>query len=93
MAKGDGKSLLFIVAYVLTWLTGIIVFLAAGGNKRLKRHAVQAILIGIIMWIVAAVPLIGSILFILLWIYGLYLGYNGYLGKDIAIPVVSDYVK
>ena len=93
--KDTGEPLLFLVTYVLTWLTGILIFVTAGQkNKRLKFHAIQAVLLGVIMFILAWIPFVGGFIALLLWLYGLYIGYEGgYQGKDILVPVIGDYAK
>lgn len=93
--KDTGEPLLFLITYVLTWLTGILIFVTAGQkDKRLKFHAIQAVLLGVIMFILAWIPFVGWLIGALLWLYGLYIGYEaGYQGKDILVPVIGEYAK
>jgi uncharacterized membrane protein len=94
----------FIIAYVLTIITGILTLIVKGEtDKRLKLHAMQAIFLGIAMIIVAIVfdllffigffGIIGSLINLLLWLYGLYVGFEAYNGRDVEIPVISDYAR
>jgi uncharacterized membrane protein len=94
-AKSSGDSLLYLITYLLTWLTGILIFITAGQkDKRLKFHSLQAILLGIVLFILAWIPFIGWLIGVLLWLYGLYIGYQGgYEGKDIEIPVIGPFAK
>jgi uncharacterized membrane protein len=94
-AKGSDESILYLVTYLLTWLTGILIFITAGQkNKRLKFHAVQAIIVGIIIFILGWIPFIGWLIAVVLWLYGMYVGYQaGYQGKDILMPVIGDFAK
>lgn len=93
--KKEGNRLVYIFAYILTWLSGIIVYVTEGQHdKRAKFHALQAIFLGIIIFIVYLIPLpFFYILAILLWIYGIYVGVKAYDGKDVMIPVLGDYAK
>ena len=81
-------------------MIGGIIVLALQGNqdKRLKKHAFQAIFLGIVMIVVWVVfmfffSFIGWIINVLIWLYGLYIGFEGYRGNDIAIPTITDYAN
>jgi uncharacterized membrane protein len=63
----------------------------------LEFHAIQAIFLGVVM---IAVSIIGSFIFVLagllnflIWVYGIYIGYQAYKGEDVEIPVIADYAK
>lgn len=94
-AKGsDGDKILYIVTYLLGWLTGILIYITEGQkNKRLKFHAVQAILLGIVATIIGWIPFVGWIVLALIWLYGLYIGWQGMEGKDILVPVLGEWAK
>lgn len=100
MAKANAKasssqdSGVYIITYFLTWLTGILVYLfVAHGNKRLKLHSMQAIILGIIGVVLFFIPFLGWILAVLLWLYGLYIGFEAFNGKDLSIPYITDFLK
>lgn len=59
-ANGDWKA---AVAYILTWITGLIIFLIADKNDRFVRfHAMQAIILGIALFVLWAVLQLFAIL-------------------------------
>ena len=61
-------------------------------NKRMKFHAIQAVLLGIASFIIGWVPLpFFNIAGLVLWLYGLYVGLLAYEGRDISIPVIGEY--
>ncbi len=101
-AVADDK-IWYIIAYVLSFITGFFVLIIKGEqDQRLKMHAMQAIFLGvisIIIWVLFGLlfffglGIIGSLLNLLVWLYGLYVGFEGYNGKDIKIPVITDYAK
>lgn len=68
-------------------------------DSRLKFHAVQAIFLGFVIWIIWYVggflPLSGviRIIALLLWLYGLWLGWQGSKGRDIAAPFIGRYAR
>ncbi len=92
------KSAIFIFAYLFEWLSGIIVYVLAEGNKREKLHAMQAIVLGVCAIAVSiifgfTVPVLGALLGLLIWVYGLYVGFKAYNGVDVEIPIITDFVK
>lgn len=93
------KEVSFILTYLLEWLTGIIFYLVAGDkNPRLKFHAMQAILLGlaaiVLTWVVGLFAgFAAEIVALIIWIYGMYVGYQAYEGTDIVVPVLGDYAK
>ena len=70
-SAGGKDTTLALVAYVLTWLTGLLVFVIAK-DKFAKFHGMQALILGIVGLVLGFVTFgLGSIL---LWLYGLYVG-------------------
>lgn len=104
-SKSSGSNvaddkILYIFAYFLTFISGIICLVIAPNNKRLRLHSFQAIILGVIMIIVAVIGavtfffgFIFSLINLLIWLYGLYVGYKAYMGEDMTIPVVTDLAK
>lgn len=98
--KKDDVRVLYILAYLLEWLSGIIIFFAFGkDDKKIRKHSLQAILLGIISIItvsffsIIGLQLFGSAIALLIWLYGMYVGFEAYQGKEISIPFISEYVK
>ncbi len=104
-AAGDNEKIMFFIAYVIPLLTGLLVFLMYGSkDKRLRFHGIQAFLYGvatlIFSWLIALVffffflGVIADIVLLLLWLYGLYIGYKaGYEDKDIELPFIGSMAK
>ncbi len=95
---GKSGDFTYIVIYVLSWITGIIFFIIGGNDKRKRLHSIQAILLGLIGWIIAWVFGIflwglGDLILLIVWLYGLYIGYQASEGTDMDIPVISDFAK
>jgi uncharacterized membrane protein len=91
--KGD---IMYIFTYLLSWLSGIIVFFTKGqSDKRMKFHSLQAIFLGIIAVVIDLIlffiPFLGPILAFLIWLYGMYIAVKAYEGEDIKVPVIADY--
>jgi uncharacterized membrane protein len=82
----------YIAIYFLTWITGIIFYIISGEDKRKKQHSIQAIILGVIMIVLAFIPFV-SILNILVWIYGLYIGYKASINEDVTIPYITEFAK
>jgi uncharacterized membrane protein len=96
----------FIIAYIIPIITGLIVlFINEGKDKRLKLHAIQAIFLGILLILISVIfgfigflslglfSVIGAILELLIWLYGIYVGFEGYAGRDVEIPTITSYAK
>ncbi|MEM3030230.1 MAG: hypothetical protein QXH27_00705 [Candidatus Micrarchaeia archaeon] len=91
----DVRTMSF-VAYILGWLTGLIVFLIAKDNEELKFHGMQSILLNvatIVVGMVLSIVLIGILVFPLGWLYGIYIGYKAYQGERVLVPVLGEYAE
>ncbi|HUC38861.1 MAG TPA: hypothetical protein VL944_01900 [Candidatus Acidoferrum sp.] len=87
------SRVLFIITYLVLWLSGLLVYLTEGQtNKRLRFHSLQAMFLGIITFVIAFIPVI-NILAWPLWILGLIIGAMAYNGNDVTIPMIGDYAK
>ncbi len=88
------ENFLYIVAYVLEWLSGIVVFaVAKQSEKRLRFHALQAVFLGILATVLSFIPVIGWFLGVLLWLAGIVIGIKAYQGEDINLPILGEYAK
>lgn len=84
------------LAYAFSPLIPVIILLMADKKDRpfIKAHSVQALVLGIVVWIVATI--IGTFtcgIGFILWLLMFYLAYVAYQGKTITIPVITDFVK
>ncbi len=84
----------YIVIYLLELLTGILFFIISGNEKRKKQHSIQAIVLGVISIVLTPIPIpFVWVLTLLIWIYGLYIGYMASIGIDVEIPAITDFAK
>jgi uncharacterized membrane protein len=92
------------IAYILGFITGIIVLLMAENNRFLKFHAMQSIVssivIGIILFILDFIlaftiilPCLLTLLGFVIWLYFLYGAYQVYQGKEFRMPFFADFVE
>lgn len=97
MENTNNNKLIALASYILAPIVGIIVLLTDMKNDAaLKNHAVQSIALSVVMFIVAiilTVTVVGACLTPLLIVPGIIYGVMAYQGKDVNIPVVSDFVK
>lgn len=80
------------LAYVFTPIVPIILLLMDDKKDRpfIKAHNVQALVAGVVLWVLATVTVgCGSIF----WFLFLYWGYKAYQGEYINIPLITDFVK
>ena len=102
----DQDRLMAAIAYPIP-LVAIVMLLVEEMKERpfQKYHAVQALAVNVVLWIVIVV--VGCVLGILsallgglcgfiaplLWLVTLYWAYEAYQGKYFEIPVVTDFLK
>jgi uncharacterized protein len=100
-AAGDNK-LWALLAYVLSPVVPIIIMLMEDKKNQpdLKPHTMQALVAGVaiivITMILGIIPVIGClspIVAIVGWIAMIYWGFQAYNGKEVTIPVVTDFAK
>ncbi len=84
------------LAYAFSPLIPILLLLMADKKDRpfIKAHNVQALVTGLVVWVVVGVisPFTCGIS-LLGWVVMFYLAYQAYQGNTITIPVISDFVK
>ena len=91
--RDDAERVIYIIAYLFIWLSGLIVYVTEGEmNKRAKFHALQSVFLGIIIFILAFIPFVNMIA-LALWILGVVIGVIAYTGQDIMIPWIGEYAK
>jgi uncharacterized membrane protein len=89
-----------LLAYVLTPLIPIILMLMEDKKNRpfIRAHNAQALAWGLVNLVGGTI--LSSVLFFcfgapsfILWAIGAYWGYQGYQGKYVTIPIITDFVK
>ncbi|MGC8649072.1 MAG: hypothetical protein ACP5UN_02545 [Candidatus Micrarchaeia archaeon] len=97
-------KIMYILAYLIPIIAGIIIFIIYGEkDKNLKFHSIQSIVYGIAIYIISYIiavivmfnyllMFIPNIIVLLLWLYGLYIGYMAYSGKETPIPLLTDFL-
>lgn len=97
--ENDNSKVLAAVAYVLTWVTGLIIYLVANKNDKYARyHAMQSIVFGIAATIIGIIlgfiPIIGWILSpiysILVIVAIIIFAVKAYNGEKFKLPVAGD---
>lgn len=78
------------LTYVFPVIGSVLVLIMQDKKDRpfIKSHTMQALILGIIIWITSSFC-IG----ILVWFYGLYCAYQAYQGKNVEIPGLTGFVK
>jgi uncharacterized membrane protein len=88
--QANDTGLVYVLIYFFTWLTGIIFFVIEKDNKKVRFHALQSIFLGIVMTVLSFTVIL-SIVSLVLWIYGIYVGFKQSQGETIRIPYLADY--
>lgn len=87
------------LAYVFTPLIPVVLMLIESKKNRpfIKAHNAQALALGLILWAInaALTPVLGlgCVTGIATLVLVIYLGIQAYNGKEINIPVITDFVK
>ena len=87
----DNDKLWALLAYIIPVLVPLIILLMEDKKSKpfLKYHAVIALILGILTYLLSALC-IG----LLIWLYGVYIGWQAYsTGTMVEVPWLSDFVK
>ena len=96
----DDDKLWAFLAYIFTPIVPIILMLMEDKKARpfIKAHNAQALAWGIVN--VIGGTILSSVLFfclgapsLIIWAVGVYWGWQAYQGKEVTIPLVTDFVK
>lgn len=87
-----------LLSWILTPIVPIIVLLLEDKKSRpfLKYHAIQALIFGIISWVISGIlsaVIIGCFIWLALLIYQIFLGIKAYNGEWVEVPVLTDFAK
>jgi uncharacterized membrane protein len=80
-------------------LVGIIILVSDSmkNNPFLRTHAIQSLALGVVLFvlsfIITLIPVIGCFTPIIWLGITLYYAYQAYQGKDVTIPVVTDFCR
>lgn len=95
--NSDNERTLAAVAYILTWVTGLIIFFVAKKEDKYARwHAIQAIGFGIAATVVSIIlnilpiPFLGTIFWVLVLVGIIVLAMKAYQGEKMRLPVIAD---
>ncbi len=96
-ATSDDK-LWVLLAYILTPIVPIIILLMQDKKDRpfIKAHNFQALAVGVINVVLSILlgwTLVGLCVPLALWVACIYWGIQGYSGKYVNIPVITNFVK
>jgi uncharacterized membrane protein len=94
---GLDENILSALAYVLIWVSGIIVYLLEKENQTVKFHAMQSIItflpLSIISWLfwwTFFIPVLISVIMFILWIV---LIIKAYTGEKWKVPIAGDFAE
>jgi len=104
-STGMESQIAVLIAYLFSWIGGLVIYLIEKENKFVKYHAMQALVLGIfevacivvISVILGFIPYIGWFLFSWLgyvlagvaWIFGIIAIIKAFKGETYRIPVIS----
>lgn len=88
----------YILIYFFELIGGIVAFILANGDKSIKFHAIQAMLLWVALAIIGFILVLFSgalaaLVDVLIWLYSLYVGYQAGNGVDIELPIIGGLAK
>lgn len=96
-SSNDSERGLAAVAYILTWVTGLIIYFVAKPEQHYaKWHAIQAIGLGIVATVgaivlaVLPIPFLSTIWGLLVIVAIIVFAVKAYQGERLRMPVVAD---
>jgi uncharacterized membrane protein len=98
MDNNSNDKLLAALTYPLP-IIGIIILISDSmkNNPVLRTHGVQSLALGVVIWVITAVLAPAAGVGCLVGIVGLaitlYYAYQAYQGKDVNIPIITDFCK
>jgi uncharacterized protein len=97
MDVSSDDKLWVLLAYILTPIVPIILMLMEDKKNRpfIRAHNAQALALGLVQVVLGffSWTFVTLCLNVLLWIACVYWGIQGYNGKLVNIPVITDFVK
>ena len=96
-STGLSRNVEAALAYVLGWVSGLILLLVEKEDKFVRFHAMQSVATFALFTVVSFVPLIGWILTpfvaILSFVTWLVCIFKAYQGEEFKLPVVGEWAK
>ena len=90
----EDNKMMYAFAYVLGWVSGLIVYLVKKEDAVAKFHGMQSILLSVVWFVLGMVTLgFGFILFPLILLIHLFLAYKAYSGEKFMVPVLGKYAE
>jgi uncharacterized membrane protein len=93
-STGLQENVASLLCYVLGWVSGIVFLILEPNNKTIKFHAIQSIIVFAVLSVVYAIffwiPVIGWILWVLIFITWVILMIKALQGGKWKFPVAGD---
>ncbi len=94
----SNQKLIALLAYLLTPIVGIVILVSESmkSDPVLRKHAVQSIAYAIVAFVLSMILTFTVVLSCLFWVPYIPLiiwGIQAYQGKDVTIPVITDFCK
>lgn len=97
VAKKDNQNLMGAAAYLLGFITGVVLLLVEKENKFVRFHAMQSVVVFGLLFVVGLVPFVGWLVGVILvpvtFILWLVLMWKAYQGEMFKVPVLGDFAE
>jgi uncharacterized membrane protein len=93
----NNQNLMGAVAYLLGFVSGVVLLLVEKENKFVRFHAMQSVVVFGLLFLVGLVPLVGWMLSVVLvplsFVLWLVLMWKAYQGETFKVPVLGDFAE
>lgn len=92
--QNNDDKILAALCYLFP-LVALVLFLMEDkkNNPNLRPHIAQALAMGVLLFALSFIPIIGWLAGLVLAIYMILLAIKAYQGQEVVIPMVTDFVK
>jgi uncharacterized membrane protein len=92
--QNNDDKILAALCYLFP-LVALVLFLMEDkkNNPNLRPHIAQALAMGVLLFALSFIPIIGWLADLVIAIYMILLAIKAYQGQEVVIPMVTDFVK
>jgi uncharacterized membrane protein len=92
--QNNDDKILAALCYLFP-LIALVLFLMEDkkNNPNLRPHIAQALAMGVLLFALSFIPIIGWLADLVIAIYMILLAIKAYQGQEVVIPMVTDFVK
>lgn len=92
-SMGLDENVAGALCYAFGWITGLIFLVTEKKNSFVRFHAMQSIVVFLVLQVLGFIPLLNLIVFPLILILWIFLMFKAYKGERFKLPVIGDFAE